>query len=112
MAGKFDLKTAKNGQYSFALKAGNGQIILQSELYKEKRAANAGIESVRKNAASDKRFERKTAKDGSFYFTLTATNVQDIGRSEMYKTEAAREKGIESVKTNAPDARVDDQTGS
>ena len=112
MAGKFDLKTAKNGQYSFALKAGNGQIILQSELYKEKRAAEAGIESVRKNAASDKRFERKTAKDGSFYFSLTATNGQDIGRSEMYKTEAARDKGIESVKANAPEARVDDQTGS
>lgn len=51
MAGKFELKTAKSGQYHFNLKAGNGQIIATSELYESKSAALNGIESVRKNAA-------------------------------------------------------------
>lgn len=36
MAGKFELKKAKNGQIYFNLKAGNGQIVLKSEMYKEK----------------------------------------------------------------------------
>jgi len=39
---------------------------------------------------------------------LKATNGQTIGKSEMYKTAAAMESGIASVKTNAPDAKVDD----
>ncbi len=51
MAGKFELKTAKSGQFHFNLKSGNGQIIATSEMYKSKAAALNGIESVRKNAA-------------------------------------------------------------
>ena len=53
MAGRFELKQAKDSQYMFNLKAGNGQIILTSELYKTKVAAENGIESVRKNAPDD-----------------------------------------------------------
>ena len=51
MSGKFELKTAKDGQVYFNLKAGNGEIIASSELYKSKASALNGIESVRKNAA-------------------------------------------------------------
>ncbi len=50
MAGKFEIKEAKNGQYVFNLKAGNGEIIATSEMYTSKAAAQNGIESVRKNA--------------------------------------------------------------
>ncbi|MCW2750859.1 MAG: hypothetical protein JWR83_1969 [Aeromicrobium sp.] len=50
MAGKFELKTAKSGQFHFNLKAGNGQIIATSEMYESKAAALNGIESVRTNA--------------------------------------------------------------
>ena len=111
MAGKFELKTAKNGEFHFVLKGGNGQVILQSQMYSDKRSALAGIESVRKNSADDARFERRTAKDGSPFFSLTATNGQDIGKSEMYSGAAAMENGIASVRSNAADATVDDQTG-
>lgn len=110
MAGKFELKKSTNGKYHFSLKAGNGQIILVSEMYEAKASAVNGIESVKKNAPEDKRYDRLVAKNGAFYFTLKAGNGQVIGNSEMYKTEAARDNGIESVKTNAPTAPVDDQT--
>jgi uncharacterized protein YegP (UPF0339 family) len=50
MAGKFELKTTKSGQFMFNLKAGNGQIIATSEHYTTKAAALNGIESVKKNA--------------------------------------------------------------
>ena len=52
MAGKFEIKKAKDGQFYFNLKASNGKVILTSERYGEKRKAKQGIESVRKNAAN------------------------------------------------------------
>ncbi len=110
MSGKFEVSKAKNAEFYFNLKAGNGEIILGSEGYKAMSSCTNGIDSVRKNSQDDKRFVKKTATDGRFYFTLTATNGQDIGRSQMYKTEDGRDNGIASVKKNAPDASVDDQS--
>jgi len=52
--GTFEIKEAKNGQYIFNLKAGNGEIIATSEMYKTKAAAENGIESVKKNAGEAK----------------------------------------------------------
>lgn len=109
MASKFELKASKNGQFLFNLKAGNGEVILTSETYKEKSSAMNGIASVKSNAGDDTRFERKTAKDGQAYFVLKAGNGEIIGKSEMYKSTTAMENGIASVKKNAPDARIDDQ---
>ena len=43
-------------------------------------------------------------------FDLKAGNGQVIATSEVYTTEAACNNGIESVKTNAPIAAVEDQT--
>lgn len=108
--GKFEIKTDKSGKFRFNLKAGNGQVILSSEAYNSKSACDNGIESVRKNSADDGRFERKTAKNGKSYFNLKAANGQVIGASQMYASEASMENGIASVKNNAPDASVDDQT--
>jgi uncharacterized protein YegP (UPF0339 family) len=109
MSGSYQLKKSGD-QFMFNLKATNGQVILTSERYKSKQAAQDGIESVRKNSADDKRFERLQAKDGSPYFNLTATNGQTIGRSEMYKSVASRDAGIESVKKNGPGATLKDDT--
>jgi len=111
MPGKFELKKSANGQFHFNLKAGNGQVILSSETYKEKRSAEGGIASVQKNAPGDGRYERKKSSKGQDYFVLTATNGQTIGTSEMYSSAAAMEGGIESVKKNAPDAELVDLTG-
>jgi uncharacterized protein YegP (UPF0339 family) len=111
MAGKFELKKSKSGQFMFNLKAANGQIILTSELYQAKTGAKGGVESVRKNATNDAAYERKTSRKNEPYFVLKATNGQIIGQSEMYSSIAAMEKGITSVKTNAPDAVIEDLTG-
>ena len=43
-------------------------------------------------------------------FDLKATNGQVIATSEVYESKAACQKGIESVKKNAPAANVEDQT--
>ena len=51
MAGKFVITKDKKGEYRFALKAGNGEIIATSERYTTKAAARNGIESVKSNAS-------------------------------------------------------------
>lgn len=109
MAAEYEIKTAKNGKIHFNLKAGNGQIILSSEMYESKSAAMNGIESCKKNSPDDGRYERKTT-DAGFRFNLKAGNGQVIGTSETYTTAAAMENGIESVKKNGPEAKIDDQT--
>lgn len=109
MAGKFVVSIASNGKTYFRLQAGNGVTILNSEMYSSKATALEGVESVRKNAPDDTRYERKLATSGQFMFNLKASNHQVIGTSETYLSEANRDAGIESVKANAPSATVDDQ---
>lgn len=108
--GKFEITTRKNGEFQFNLKAGNGQSILSSEGYSSKTNCENGIESVRKNAQDDSKFDRKTSTNGKAYFNLKASNGQIIGTSEMYESDGGRDNGIKSVKENAPNATIDDQT--
>ena len=103
---KFEIKTRKNGEFQFNLKAGNGQIILTSEGYTTKSACLNGVASVKKNSQEDSRFDRLTAKNGKFYFNLKATNGQIIGTSEMYEAVAGRDNGIASVMKNALEAEI------
>ncbi|WP_260705343.1 YegP family protein [Edaphobacter flagellatus] len=110
MAAHYELKDAANGQFMFNLKAANGEVILTSETYKSKESALNGIESVKKNSPEDAQYERKTAKSDAPYFVLKAKNHEVIGKSEMYSSASAMEKGIESVKKNGPTATTHDIT--
>ncbi|GGP04889.1 UPF0339 protein [Cloacibacterium rupense] len=103
--GKFVIKNTATG-VKFDLKASNGQVILTSEVYTTKAACQNGIDSVKKNAPDDSKYERKESTNGKPMFNLKATNGQIIGTSELYESVAARENGIESVKKNAPEAEI------
>ena len=48
---------------------------------------------------------------GQYHFVLKAGNGEIIATSERYTTKAAAKNGIESVKTNAPKAATDVETG-
>lgn len=109
--GKYEIFEDRAGEFRFRLKASNGQIILQSEGYKQKSSAQNGIESVKENSPFDERYERKTAQNGQYMFNLKAANWQVIGTSETYTTVAARENGIDSVKANGPTSPTVDLTG-
>ncbi len=108
--GKFVISKRKNGEFQFNLKATNGQVILTSEGYTTKANCLKGIESVKKNSQDDSKFDKKTSANNKEYFNLKATNGQIIGTSEMYESASSRDNGIASVKTNAPDAAVEDET--
>ena len=119
MAGKFIITTAKNGEFTFNLKAGNGEVILTaSETYPTVSACENGIDSVKKNAlvhvedqtreesATHPKYELYQDKAGQFRFRLKAANGEIIGRSEGYKAKASAKKGSASIGKNAPDAPV------
>lgn len=110
MAGKFEIYKDKSGEFRFRLKASNGQNILASEGYKAKSGCTNGIESVKKNAPDDGRYERKETKSGKYMFNLKAGNNQIIGTSESYESTSSRDNGIASVKKHAPGATVVDTT--
>ena len=118
--GKFVIKTVKTG-IKFDLKATNGQIIANSEVYNSDAACRNGIESVRKNAPiapvenqtvegysveKHPKFEVYLDKAGEYRFRLKARNGEIIATGEGYKALASCLNGIESIKKNAPDAEI------
>ncbi len=108
---KFELfKSDKNAKFYFNLKAANGQVILSSQGYANKAGAKNGIASVQKNCGDDNCFQRKTAANGKHHFNLLSRNKQIVGSSQMYASKTSMEKGINSVRTNAPKAVLMDMT--
>ncbi|MBC8021856.1 MAG: YegP family protein, partial [Burkholderiales bacterium] len=110
MNGWFAVSKSKTNDFYFVLKAGNGEVVLTSEMYATKDSADAGIASVQGNSHEDSRYERAKGSDGKFRFNLKAANHQVIGTSQMYATEATRDAGIASVKDNGKSKTVKDNT--
>ncbi len=121
--GKFVISKTKNGELTFNLKAGNGEIILTaSESYTSMSGCQGGIASVQKNALAHvedqtvegyetlthPKFEVYKDKAGEFRFRLKARNGENIGKSEGYKAKASCMNGIASVGKNAPDAKIEE----
>jgi len=119
--GKFVIKETATG-VKFSLKAGNGEIIATSEVYTTEAACRNGVNSVIKNApvanvedqtvegyevAKNPKFEIYTDKKGEFRFRLKATNGQIIAVSEGYKSMASCKNGIESVRKNAAEGKIE-----
>ena len=120
---KFVIRAVASG-IKFDLVHTNGQVIATSEVYNSKKSCLAGVASVRRNAAAANvedqtaegfekakcpKFEMYTDKAGEFRFRLKATNGQIIATSEGYTTKASCENGIESVRKNAPEAKVEEE---
>ena len=114
--GKYVIKPAKSGGFSFSLKAGNGEVIGTSEVYTTLDAAKNGCASVGKNALKANledqtvegfeqpkhpKFQIYLDKAGEFRFRLLASNGENVLRSEGYTTKAGCKNGISSVVRNA-----------
>ena len=111
LGARFETFKGLDGRYDFHARAGNGEIVLQSQSYSTSASAKTGVASVITNGATLARYTVLAAADGQYYFTLKAANGEIIATSERYKTKASAKSGIESVKKNAPSAPVVDETG-
>lgn len=56
------------------------------------------------------KFIIRKSVNNQYYFNLYAVNHEIIATSEMYTTKSNCKNGIESVKTNAPKAGIEDLT--
>ncbi|MDO4625877.1 MAG: YegP family protein [Pasteurellaceae bacterium] len=110
--GWYELKLAHDGQFMFNLKAANSQVILTSELYRSRAAAENGIASVQKNGIDEANFEYRVTKSEQAqpYFILKAKNHQEIGRSQYYSSQEAAKNGVHSVMNNAATTVIKDKT--
>ena len=113
--GKFVIKAAKKG-VKFDLKAGNGEVIVSSQVYASLASAKNGINSIKKNAPvaaiedqtvsgfaheHNPKFEVYTDRKGEFRFRLKAANGQVIATGEGYKAKKSCLNGIASVRKNS-----------
>jgi len=53
-------------------------------------------------------FELKKSENGKFHFNLKAGNGQIVATSQMYASKESALNGIDSVRKNAPDAKLED----
>lgn len=110
MAGYFELKTAKDGQTYWNLKAGNHEVILTSQMYSTRPGAENGISAVQSNCDNEENYREKEQSNGSPYFFLVAKNRREIGRSEAYRSYNAMKNGICSVRVNGQSTDIKDKT--
>lgn len=113
--GKYVVKKTNTG-FKFDLKASNGEVIANSEVYTSKAACMNGIKSVMTNAPAaavedqtaegyetckNPKFEVYVDKAGEFRFRLKAKNGQIIATGEGYKAKKSCLNGIESIRKNS-----------
>jgi uncharacterized protein YegP (UPF0339 family) len=127
----FEIYTAKNGQYAWRLRAGNGKIVADGgETYKRKADCEGALELFRQLAPTapvNDRVENpdrgrvgtgaefelyRSEKDGDYYWRFQQGGNNEIlaDGSEGYSSKAGCEAAIERVKRLVPKARVDDET--
>jgi len=132
--GIFEIICDVGGKFRFHLKAANGEIIAVSQSYGTRENALKGIASIKKNApiakiadfttvggalpelrhaagiVQDPVFELQISTGDKFRFHLKAANGEIIAVGQSYLTRQSAEKGIASVKLNAPMAKIIDHT--
>lgn len=123
LMGKYVVRKTNTG-IKFDLKAGNGEIIANSEIYKSKASCMNGIKSVMTNApiaavedqttegfekVTNPKFEVYVDKAGEFRFRLKAKNGQIIATGEGYKAKKSCLNGIESIRRNADSEIVEEE---
>lgn len=100
-------RNARDGQFYYQLIDANGEIVLNSDGYLNKQSCLEDINSVRKNARYDSRFDRKDSY--SYHvFKLKTEEDKTIGKSQNYIDPNSREDGIYSVKRDGITAPIED----
>ena len=120
---KFKIVKAASGQFRVQF-AYHAEVMVWSENYASKASAKNCIESLKKNVSdaavidlareetgSGYRFEIAESKD-QFIVRFRASNGEVMVQSERYAAKASAKNCIESIKKNAPEAPVEDETAA
>jgi hypothetical protein len=90
---RFELFVGEDGAQYFRLRAGNGEILLSSQAYTSKQAAQNGIASVKTNGVSATSFEIVESESG-FFVNLVAANGEVIARGESYSSKSNATRAV------------------
>lgn len=119
MAGKYVIRKTNAG-FKFDLKSENGEVVATSMVYSSIAACISGAEMLRSIAAAEvedqtvegyavkenPKYELYIDKSGEFRFRLKDKNGDILAVGEGYKSKANCNNGVTSIKKNAPDAEV------
>ncbi len=94
---KLESFKGQDAKYYFRLRAGNGEIVLQSEGYERAADRDGGIESVKDHGVSLDSFEIVEGQSGQHSFRLVAVNGEVIARGETYVSASNAERGAQTV---------------
>lgn len=99
--GRFDILRKKSGKFTFRLMGANGQLLLSSESFGTRSAAQSAVKDVVESADTESNFERRENSQGDYYFVLKSPSGRILAKSDVFASEAGRETGIWAVKRNA-----------
>ncbi|NGO64927.1 DUF1508 domain-containing protein [Rhizobium daejeonense] len=119
-------KILKNEKGAFRIQfVYNAEVMVWSENYASKASAKNCIDSIKKNApdaaivdltkqetGNGYRFEIDEAKNGETFVRFRAANGEIMVRSETYSSKSSAKNCAESIKKNAPEAPVEDETAT
>jgi uncharacterized protein YegP (UPF0339 family) len=109
---KFVININSDGEYQFDFINNNNEIILSSGEYTRKFMCIKGIESVKMNSQDPTKFNRKTAQSNKRYFNIKAFNGKIIAISKMFDDKVACDLAMESFRSKAPNALIEDRSNS
>ena len=98
----------KSGPHSFfEFVTAADEVLLHSELYRWRGAAEDGVAAVKASAANDSLYQRRTSELAQHYFVLMSASGEVLGTSAMHTSVAAMAKAIDAVKRGAPEASIE-----
>ena len=105
--GKWIIESRGEKEFSSALLANNGEVMLTSEIYTTEEGARNGIKTIIK-AVETGEFVIYEDKSKEYYYKLKSANNRFLCAGEIYKTKDGCLKSVESVKRIAKDAMISD----
>ncbi|WP_010521816.1 DUF1508 domain-containing protein [Aquimarina agarivorans] len=102
----FYIEKDQNDNYVFHLKSDDKHTIASSKPYSDLSAINKEIDYVAQNTNLDRIYERKTTKNGQFYFNILDQELQTAAASQLYNSKAGLENGIKAAKEFAKQHQI------
>ena len=103
--GKIEIAVDANKEWTFKLKASNGEVLFESNGYASKPGALAGLESVKK-AVEAGNFRVSQDKQKRFQFRLYAANGTMVLTGETYPNVENCLSAVDSVRRFLPNAKI------
>jgi len=94
----FCIEKDKNNKYVFHLKSDDKHIIASSKAYSDISMIKDEIDYIANNTNLDRIYERKTNKDGKFYFNILDPKLDTAAASQLYNSKVGLENGIKAAK--------------